>query len=257
MSDKLYKLIPHIKRARDFYLYDEKGNRYLDLYLDNGRAINGHRPAGLSLALKNTLSRGLYAPYPSKYTGRLIKLLQREFPRLKYLGIYRSIESFREKAPLLSDFADPAEEACSSTSIFWRPYLDIGDNYSLLKISFPFPGCDVIAVLSDDESVLPRSDFIPPYILSGVIRSWFDWKANSEKDQHENWDILDRTGHWKRTGPYLKPLCSREEYEHLFKFYLEKGILISPDYNHLSISAVDIKEGSLKKLYNNLRGNEE
>lgn len=248
MSKELYNMIPRIKRARDFYLYDERGNRYLDLYLDQGRAINGHRPAGLSLALKNTLSRGLYAPYPSKYQDRLMKLLQKQFPGFNYRGVYRSFESYLNSNGSVGDFTDPSREDEMGKNVIWRPYREVGKDCAVLKITFPFPGCDVIAVLANDKETLPGSDSIPPYILSGLIRSWFDWKSREAKAEPENWKILDETGHWKRRGPYLTPLCSREEYGELFKFYLERGILISPEYNHCSISAVDIKEGSLKKL---------
>ncbi len=254
MSNKLYNMIPRIKRARDFYLYDERGDRILDLYLDKGRAINGHRPAGLSLALKNTLSRGLYAPYPSIYHDRLMKLLQREFPGFKHQGVYRSFESYLNSDGPIGDFSDPAREDKTGKNILWRPYMEVGEECTLLKITFPFPGCDVVAVLAQDDEALPPSDAIPPYVLSGLIRSWFDWKIRESKAEPESWNILDETGHWERRGPYLTPLCSREEYDDLFRYYLDRGILISPEYNHCSISAVDIREGSLKKLFKNPRG---
>lgn len=254
MSDKLISLLPNIKRAREFYLYDDKGNRFLDLYLDNGRALNGHRPSGLSLALKNTLARGLYAPYPTIYQNRLVKLLQNEFSRYPYLGIYRSYESFFLKDSRTANFSDPLDNSADHKHMNWRPFLDIPEDCRLLKVSFPFPGCDVIALLAEDRDVLPPSDLISPYILAGLIRSWFDWKSRRDKMEPQSWAILDNTGHWKRTGPYLLPLCREEEYERLFRLYLDNGVFISPDYYKPSICAVDIKEGTLKKLHRNMGG---
>jgi len=253
MSDNLMSLLPDIKRARDFYLYDDKGNRYLDLYLDNGRAVNGHRPSGLSLALKNTISRGLYAPYPSIYQGRLKKLLQKEFPRFLSFGIYRSYESYLQSEPVVRDFSDPLSDSPADKHMIWRPYLNIPEECSLLKITFPFPGCDVIAVLSDGNTELPPSDPIPPYVLSGVIRSWFDWKKRLIKVVPEFWTIFDETDQWKRRGPYLTPLCSEHDYKKMFQIYLESGVFISPEYNNPSICAVDIREGSLKNLFKKLK----
>ena len=36
-----------ISRAKDMYLYDLDGNRFLDLYLENGKLLFGHRPKNL------------------------------------------------------------------------------------------------------------------------------------------------------------------------------------------------------------------
>ncbi|AHH12361.1 Peptide methionine sulfoxide reductase [Borrelia hermsii YBT] len=63
----LLSCFPIIKRARFFYLYDIRGNRYLDLYLNGGLNFLGHRVQGLNLILKQTFSRGLTASYPSVF----------------------------------------------------------------------------------------------------------------------------------------------------------------------------------------------
>jgi hypothetical protein len=244
----LFELLPLVKRARDFYLYDDKGERILDLYLDDGRAINGHRPGGLSLSLKNAIERGLYAPYPSIYSARLIKLLKNEFPRFQNIGIYRNLFSFREAYRADFQITDPIDNTVGEIQL-WRAYLPVGDNCRVLILRFPFPGCEAIAVLSVEDIVIPPSELLPPYVLSGLIRSYYDFKKREGSRDEKTWIQIDRTGHWKRTGPYLRPLCSRDEYENLFKFYLDRGIFISPDYDKPSICAVDIKEGSLKKLF--------
>lgn len=250
---RLIELLPIVKRARDYYLYDERGERILDLYLDDGRAINGHRPNGLSLALKNAIERGLYAPYPSIYSDRLLKLLRIEFPLFQNIGIYKSFSSFSELYGGDIVISDPLEDNSSAYQL-WRPYLPVAESCRLLVLRFPFPGSEAVAVLSFEDLPLPGSDILPPFILSGLIRSFFDFKNRFDKVSGKNWDALDKTGHWKRTGPYLKPQCSSEEYEVLFRFYLENGILISPDYSKPSIFVVQIREGSLKKLYKNLKG---
>lgn len=247
------RLVPRIKRARDFYLYDEKGNRILDLYLDGGKALCGHRPNGLSNVLKNTISRGLYAPYPSVYGKRLDKVLSGGFPRFRYRSVYRSLESFEKKAGGALLFDDPASGSPGGPNMIWRPFLPVPETPGLLLVRLPYPGNDAVAVLSGTKE-LPPSDLLSPVAEAGMVRSWFDLQITLKETDRNTWSRFDSTGHWARTGPYLKPLCPEEEYADLFRLYLENDILISPYYDQPSISAVDIKEGSLKKLMKASKG---
>ena len=63
-GNKLYNMMPEIRRARDYRLYDIHGRRYLDLCLDGGRALLGHKPGRVVLMMKNALEKGLSASYP-------------------------------------------------------------------------------------------------------------------------------------------------------------------------------------------------
>ena len=252
---QLINLLPLIKRARNYYLYDDKGNRYLDLYLDGGRAICGHRSGGLSLAIKNVLSRGLYAPYPSIYSYRLVKLLKKEFPRFREVGLYKSFSSFQRLYGKEVSFTDPLENKGHSEFVLWRPYVPVDDKCRYIIIRFPFPGSDVIAVLTSGSQILPQSDLLPPYILSGLIRSFFDLKNSIKVQDPLMWSALDKTEHWQRTGPYLVPRCSREEYSGLFKLYLKSNIFISPDYDTPSVCAAGLSDGDLKELLKNIKEN--
>jgi hypothetical protein len=247
MSDSLIHLLPPLKRARDYYLYDEKGNRYLDLYLDDGRALCGHRPNGLSNILKNTISRGVYAPYPSVFDSRLLKILKQGFPAFNYRAVFRSLESFERAFDGEIIFTDPAIEEDGGNAVLWRPYLSLPEGCSFILVKLPYPGIDAIAVLSADKP-LPASDLLSPVTQAGMVRSWFDLQARQKELDKTVWSSLDSTGHWSRKGPYLKPLCSEKEYEELFRFYLRNNVLISPYYGKPSICAVDIKEGALKKI---------
>jgi hypothetical protein len=76
----LLRLLPAIRRARDFRLYAEGGLRFLDLWQYGGRAILGHTPPSVLRELKNTAERGLFAPFPSPLEGRFLKALARLFP---------------------------------------------------------------------------------------------------------------------------------------------------------------------------------
>ncbi len=249
----LIKLLPLIKRARNYYLYDNQGNRFLDLFLDNGRALAGHRPNGLSLAIKNGISRGLYAPYPSVYSKRIKKLLLSEFSRFSQYGLYRNLDRFLTLFPGELIVSDPAVSQVETECCLWRPYLPVGNLCNMLIVRFPFPGSDVVAVLSDTDHKLPESDIIAPYICSGFIRSFYDLKKRIKDQDEDCWTLLDGTKHWERKGPYLKPLCSEAAYEQLFQLYLDCKILLSPDYNIPSICASDLSEGDVRALYKKMK----
>jgi hypothetical protein len=77
---ELLRLLPAIRRARDFRLYAEGGRRFLDLWQYGGRAILGHTPPAVLRELKNTAERGLFAPFPGPLEGRFLKALTRLFP---------------------------------------------------------------------------------------------------------------------------------------------------------------------------------
>lgn len=247
------KLIPRVKRARDYYLYDEKGNRYLDLYLDGGRALCGHRPNGLSNVLKNAIARGIYAPYPSVYEDRLFKVLKKGFSDYGNVGIYKSLESFSMAYGKNVVFSDPAIGEERSEAVVWRPFLPSSEGNDLLLVRLPYPGIEAVAILSR-KSALPDSDLLSPVTTAGLVRSWFDLQNKLSEADDAIWASLDHTGHWQRRGPYLKPLCTHSEYDTLFRQYLDCGILISPEYDVPSFCAVNFKEGTLKKLFRSLKG---
>ena len=76
----LLREIPAVLRARDFRLYTDGGKRLVDLWQNGGAAILGHTPPSLLRELKNTASRGLYAPFPHFLEGRFLKALSSIFP---------------------------------------------------------------------------------------------------------------------------------------------------------------------------------
>ncbi|TVR74458.1 MAG: hypothetical protein EA427_00935 [Spirochaetaceae bacterium] len=64
-----------VRRARDWRLYDDAGNRYADFWQADGAAFLGHRPRGLARTVAAEIDRGLWAPLPAAWEGRLEKAL--------------------------------------------------------------------------------------------------------------------------------------------------------------------------------------
>ncbi len=81
---------PSIVRAREYKLYSTNGKQYIDLYLVGGKALLGHRVPHCLHAVKSTLARGLWAPYPSIYQGRVEKLLNSLFPQFPHVQLAKS-----------------------------------------------------------------------------------------------------------------------------------------------------------------------
>ena len=122
--------LPPIKRCRDYHLYDYKGNRYLDLYLDGGRALMGHKPGKTMLPLKNSLEKGVWASYPSVYASRLDKILAKLFPGYAHRACFSNRERM-EKA---------LGEETLSRGEFWIPLLD--QKADILIVRPLVPGID-------------------------------------------------------------------------------------------------------------------
>lgn len=60
-----------IRRARGYYLYDDRGTRFLDMWLDDGAALLGHRVPAAARAMAAETSRGLWTALPTRWPRRL------------------------------------------------------------------------------------------------------------------------------------------------------------------------------------------
>jgi len=96
MNSSIFSLVPPIRRARGYRLYTADGRRLVDLWQDGGKALLGHTVPQLLNLLKDTASRGLFAPLP--YPGALQKLertVERLFPWGK-LRLYNDMGGRRD-----------------------------------------------------------------------------------------------------------------------------------------------------------------
>lgn len=139
-EQKNLRLLPVIRRARDYHLYDASGRRILDLYQDNGRAWLGHRPEGVSLQIKNTLARGVYAPFPSAEEGKMIKAAK---TLCKTLGAdIKDTAYYRSDSVEAGKLGTPVDILENETSPFvlWRPGMPWPSKAALVELLIPLPG---------------------------------------------------------------------------------------------------------------------
>lgn len=282
-GEELLRLLPPIRRARGYRLYDERGKRYLDLYQTGGRALLGHRPAGALLELKNLISRGLLSDLPATAERRLIKALRSLLPDHPVVRIFANEERLlaalrgpvehalnlapeegrrvpassggpsTERRPDLS-IADPALGERAAPLERWRPLLPAPESpraaVSVLLPVVPFPASFAPAVaciggMADED--LPSSDLVAPALLAALARSVYDVLRAVGRRSETDWTAFDAPW-WLRRGPYLIAKCEKGEYSELFRRLLERGILINPHYPGPSICPADYTEGELAPL---------
>jgi hypothetical protein len=239
----LLRLVPTVLRARDFRLYTAGGKRLVDLWQNGGAAVLGHTPPSLLRELKNTASRGLYAPFPHFWEGRYIKALSRIFSG-------RHFRLYAAPPPELRALAAEGNVA------LWRPFLDAAAPLAVPENAPPVlipvvPGIQGwrgglphgLCVLAIDPAFektdsLPPGDFLSPVLLAFAARGIYDLIAAAPQRANFAYPRITQalkssqsnTVQWQRQGLYLtlRKNPSPEDWAALFRRFLDKGFLLPP-----------------------------
>lgn len=243
VEQRLLERMPVIGRARGYHLYALKGTRWLDCWLDDSRALLGHRPSKVSIRLKNEVDRGLYAPYPNRWTRRFEQSLIRLFPGYSTARFYRNTERALGLLGLNQNPTDPldlSDDLESFNGVLWgRPLLPSHPRGTVLFPILPLPGItDVQAVLSND-SAMPPSDPASPVILASLTRSCASVSAFLAGKSPESQDSSDI---WKRRGPYMNFRGAEEDYNVLFESLMARHILIAPSIRRPTVMPMEISD---------------
>jgi len=258
---ELLRLMPTVLRARDFRLYAKGGRRLVDLWQNGGAAILGHTPPSLLRAIKNTASRGLYAPFPHFLEERYRTALSRIFPGRGF-RLYA--------APPLQLQTLTADH----TAALWRPFLNPADPLAVPENAPPVlvpvvPGIQgwrgglplglcVLAVKNGFEiGSLPPGDFLPPVLLAAAARGIYDLIAAAAEGAapranpaYRRVDKALKNCRWERQGLclILKQAPSDEEWAALFRRFLDNGFLLPPVSSHPAILPGVLSPGEEVKL---------
>ncbi|MCQ2603480.1 MAG: hypothetical protein MJ215_00340 [Spirochaetia bacterium] len=237
----LLELIPDMNRARGYHFYTSSGRRYLDMWLENGAAILGHRQKKFALALKDTIDRGIFSPVPSKYAYRLKQGLKEIFGEDKKIYIFHDPEA--------------AELALKNKNIsfeFWRPFGESGAESCVFIPVLPVPGGFAPGIVIAGHELPLSEETVSPVCLSGTVRAVWNLKEFLVAADYSIWqdkEFMNRTSAvWKVQGPYLYPCISEEKYNMLFRYFLENNIIISPFYDRPSVLPAEISEGEFRKI---------
>jgi hypothetical protein len=260
----LLKNIPNVLRARGFRLYLANGGRLVDLWLNGGAAILGHTPPNLLRELKNTASRGLYAPFPHFTEGRYLKALSKIFPE-------RSFRLYAAPPPELYALFNKGEAK------LWRPFTNPASPFAVSEkvpvlipvlpgiqlwresegTELPFGLCVTAAESEKQLTQLPPGDMLSPVQLAVAARGLYDILASPERAK----PVLPRTlkvcsqtefknSLWRQEGIYLslKEKTNTGEWTELFNKFLEAGFLLPPNQAQPIILPGELSDGEDAKL---------
>ncbi len=255
----LHSLIPRIKRARGYYLFDFKGTRFVDCFQGNGSFILGHRFPGLTTALKNVLSAGLLSDLPSKYTRRLMNALKAQFPEYRsfiiesdYSTAFLKLKQLTGVAVEKKDIQDPLFMTNNSRNAFisvWRPFLDeevimTEALIALLPFGVSHAPC-VICLKQEAKAEDPA--LLSPFILAGLTKSIYGLRDYRIPDWVTG-DFLKESDTWTRKGMYIVPRFGKEEFTGIYTTFLNAGIILSPYFPGQSILPREISKGEYALL---------
>ena len=241
---------PVIRRARGYFLYTADSRRFLDFYQDNGRAVLGHRPGGIQRVLKSTAGKGLFAPYPSVYEGRVERMLKKLFPEALDFRVYRSMERIRSALP--SEIKDPLYGGRGPVTL-WRPFS--GESVPLSEIIvplLPFPGDFGLhsAVIFDGSIKLPPSDTVSPFLSDSIVKVLAHLERELLLYSEEDLSDFD-SPLWKRKGRYLvfdSKAFKEKGYHDFYQKALKSGVFLPPGSEFPGIIPLEYEKFHVKEF---------
>ena len=245
--------VPRIRRARGFRLYDVSGRRLLDLWQAGGEAVIGHRSARAAAALKAALARGLAGPLPTAWEWRLVAALAARFPAYRAVRLYASRERALAAAGRMlgapvapADVADPGLGTPGAGQVgLWRPFLPFEPSWPVLLPVLPFTVGGSPAAVCFRDALPPEaepSDTVPGIMAVAALRGLAGLAQARAADPFGPGD-LDGARGWERRGPYLRATFDAGSYPEVFRAFLARGVLLSPQYPGPSILPGEASEG--------------
>jgi hypothetical protein len=253
-GNDLLKMIPEVLRARGYRLYTKSGQRLVDLWLNGGTAVLGHTPRNMLRELKNTASRGLYAPFPHFTEGRFLKALSKLFPdsvfRIYAFPPPELVSLFISGAVRLwRPFVEPASPFAVDESV---PFIPVIPGIQLWHGELPVGLCVVAAQSEALLSQLPPGDTLSPILLAVAARGVYNLIATPERGIPllPRVDNVLQNSRWKKNGAYLSlnDEINDEEWAALFKQFLDAGFLLPPVQCHPLILPAELSNGEETKL---------
>ena len=275
MDRELLRQIPKVLRARDFHLYIEGGKRLVDLWLQGGRAILGHKPPRFLAELKNAAERGLFSTLPHPMERRLIKALGEFFPGRAFRlyndegALYGALGEAGRAGP----FTDPAfpraglQQSEKTGALFWRPFMEDPPEAAILIPVLPWPlGPSVLVLEKEMEASFPAGELVPPVLLAPAARALYDLtralKDPGSKRSVKSFPKIEKAlgqppggSIWRTRGIYLtvEPEMDGEKYGIMFMHFLDGGFLIPPSQGEPLILPAAMSSGEESKLAELLR----
>lgn len=251
------KDFPFILRAKEYYLYDEKGKRYLDLYVGGGRYALGHRLPHRLQMIKNILSKGLFSHYPhdSFFEKRILKVCEQYFSQNIQVWLFRKNSSWSkfQEENITSQSSQEIWDEGEGDFIKLRPFQkkELKNNiFYSLQVPLPsFIGeVEIVIQKTQGSSLLHFSfeewDFFSQKVLENSLYNLM----REEKKKLFPIKKVDFTQIGKQEDFYLIPTYGKENHDVIFFILKEEGILISPLYEDPIFLNPFLKESDLKLI---------
>ena len=266
--------IPEINRARGYFLYTADGKRYLDMALEGGRLIMGHRQKGYGQTLKNAIDKGILPGFPSPYAHRLKQAVRALFGKDCFVYLFKSEEHAKAALATQGIAYELWRPLCADTGATSRvanacdPINDLKNQKSPRKpavipslpltleapviLVLPVPAAFSPGVVVSKSELSLAEEPVSPVILAGAVRALYNLKAFLAEADYSCWEeagIAEAcNGKWRVELPYLYPLCPRNQYPAVWDAFFEAGIILSWDYDTPSILPPELSEGTRKKV---------
>ena len=251
--------IPEINRARGYYVYTANGKRYLDMALEGGRLVMGHRQKGYALAMKNAIDKGILPGYPSPYTHRLKQAVKALVGRECFVYLFGSEERAREVV------SDNGPDTCDLINDPIKPALNLEatefELCDLMILLLPVPAAFAPGVIVSNTELQLEDKPVSPVILAGAVRAVYNLIAFKKEADYSDWEkvgLLEACGithdaddgKWRIELPYLYPMCEPDKYEAIWDAFFEAGIILSTDYDKPSVLPPydELSDGMRNKL---------
>ncbi len=259
-------VVPLIRRARGYRLYDHRGTRLLDLWRDGGGALLGHRAGASVTLMKSVLSQGLLTAVPSVWEGRLVRMIASISPLHRAVRLFSSPARALEAASRFlgmrveqSGVHDPAihdPPSCPPRAALWRPFLADAlpaDQGCIILPVLPLAVCGAPAAVCfpDEPEEDPGADHLPGVLLAGAFSALSILRRRGEPTFAVSVPVqeaLDATRGWARRGPYVRATFPPQDYKRVFSEFLRAGVLLSPLYPGPSILPGDCSPGEARLL---------
>ena len=248
--------LPPVRRARGYRLYTEDGRRLLDLYLDGGAALLGHRPELVGRALKNVAGRGLLGNLPSNYPERLRRLLRQALPGHAWFGVAATADAalglLRSR---LGDIPGPPFQVADPLSdpkwrkariAWWRPLCDeqpaggawLAHGPAALLHRLPFAvgaGPVTVSIREGGTRECASVPDVSPLLLAGAavaLRRLL--RTAAERGAVASIWPPAAPG-WRRSGVYVMADYPPHRHQAVRAAFLAGGVLLNPRYPGPSI----------------------
>ena len=251
---ELLRLLPPIRRMRGNRLYAADGRRFLDLWLDDGRGILGHRDRFARTAASNAADKGLLRPYPGLYDARLAKAVSSAWPGFGAVRVFESDDRAVAAAARV--------DARGERPFLARPFAAVPADRDLVMPRLPCPRPFAPACLAARDGsqaavaiAAEPGDLVPAQLCLAAARGLASLEsAGSDGYDETLWKRFDRrmAAFFEREGPYLRARVPADRYDAFFRAALAGGALVSPEPGSPSIVPPEFDDGELVKLARSL-----